>query len=417
MPLTPTRLAPSFTAKSLDLNLEALRGFAALVVVWYHIILFGHFIDPHFQPEGIWVYLAPGHESVLIFFVLSGYVIALNTREPLTRATIPTYLKKRFVRIYPIYLISILIALLLAKQAYPGWTIFSHLLLLQGMTSELISQNSPAWSLHYEVLFYLLFIPLSYFRLNALLVTALCLLTGLINSLLGTAPQLTSYLYGFTFWMVGVVLARYMPHKTQPHPGQMLSLMFLWLALPMFNLLEVVISKVIQVTEGKLIYPDSVFWLDRIIKLADFSWLPYALLTIIIFTSKDFLGRKPLTWLLLALPAYKFKYLFQDRAHIDFGYWAFPVLFYWAAVFCYVFQNQLRRISSRFINWLSATGAISYGIYIIHFPVMHAFQCLEMFSGSAQTFWVRTVLFFIVTVILAYILEKIIQPRIKQLFK
>ena len=84
---------------------------AALTVVLGHTIVIKQTLDPHYQPTGIFSFQAPGHLSVLIFFILSGYVIGLTNQRPLEAASIGTYLKKRIVRIYPIYLLSILLAL------------------------------------------------------------------------------------------------------------------------------------------------------------------------------------------------------------------------------------------------------------------------------------------------------------------
>ena len=69
--------------RTFDFKLEGLRGLAALTVVLGHTIVIKQTLDPHYQPTGVFSFQAPGHLSVLIFFILSGYVIGLTNQRPL----------------------------------------------------------------------------------------------------------------------------------------------------------------------------------------------------------------------------------------------------------------------------------------------------------------------------------------------
>lgn len=139
------------------INLQALRFVAAMLVVICHLILFSIKFYP-VQIERIWSeHFMIG---VDIFFVISGFIMVYTT---FNRENSPVnFLKRRFFRIYPTYwLLSLtIIPVLLLK---PGWvnssaefsTSILHSLLL--IPHEGVPLIMVAWSLEFEMLFYLLF--------------------------------------------------------------------------------------------------------------------------------------------------------------------------------------------------------------------------------------------------------------------
>lgn len=229
---TPEQLKLS---RTFDFNLEALRGFAALVVVWHHLIVHQNRLDPHYNPTGILAFNPPGHLSVLIFFVLSGYVIGRVHLLPLGRRDIVPYIKKRFLRIYPIYAVTMILGLLVARGSYPALTVISNLTMTQSIFPPVIFENNPAWSLNLEIVFYLLFIPLSYFQLNAAIVAVVFGAIGIVANI-NEFYQSGSYALGFAFWLCGVIMARRLQQPTTPSFALMVSLLFLVLALRDFGL-------------------------------------------------------------------------------------------------------------------------------------------------------------------------------------
>jgi peptidoglycan/LPS O-acetylase OafA/YrhL len=115
--------------KSLNTNLEALRGFAALMVVLGHVIQLSFIFNGDYEfIRRAFNYMFPTHTMVLVFFLLSGYVIGLNYGKQ-HYFDIKLYLRKRLVRLYPIYIISILVTILFFK--YNLWVIVGHLFFLQ----------------------------------------------------------------------------------------------------------------------------------------------------------------------------------------------------------------------------------------------------------------------------------------------
>ena len=142
------------------LSLDALRGLAAFVVVWHHFRLCFVVGEPRWWLRPFFA----GRSAVVLFFVLSGYVLAL----PYWRGAQPTYgiyLLRRFTRIYIPYAAAAVLALLAASQL-----LYSKLPLSPwfyrtwqtALTPQVIAEqfftipgtgevNTAFWSLRYEM--------------------------------------------------------------------------------------------------------------------------------------------------------------------------------------------------------------------------------------------------------------------------
>lgn len=394
--------------KKINFNLESLRGFAAILVVWHHIILHKYWLDPSYTPSGVFAFVAPGHLSVLVFFVLSGYVIGYAHSNPLEGKDIALYLKKRFVRIYPIYLVSMLFAFLVAKQPYSLATILGNLALTQNLLTSVVFENNPAWSLNYEVLFYLLFLPLSIFRWNVVAMTALMLLVAVVAYFQGFG-LVASYALGFAFWLCGLVLAKYFQHSIRPSFGLMVSMLFLLLSLEPLNTLTTILSKFTII-----FLKDNRAFVNEPLRYLDISYLPYCMVIVLVFASKEFAYRKFIILAAMLLPIPTFYHVLRTPA-LHQSLLVLPFLFYGLSLIFYVFHKVLDNWCSSFIHWLSATGAISYGLYIIHFPIIAIFSRVTFFSGTGLTFGLRLIIYLICCAIASYLLEKRFQPWVRNL--
>ena len=176
-------------APGLSLYLELLRLLAATEVVLFHIngfaLLGGH--------RAAWN--AFGHEAVVVFFVLSGFVIAFaaQTREKTPKA----YLISRLTRIYSVAVPCLLATLLfdrigqaLMPQLYEGLVtdgsalvrlVLGSLFLNESWTlSAQMFSNTPYWSIAYEFWYYMIFAGLFYFRgwMRVMLTALACLVAG-----------------------------------------------------------------------------------------------------------------------------------------------------------------------------------------------------------------------------------------------
>ena len=148
-------------------SLQACRGVAALLVVLYHLGI-AIAAPQYFGIAGFAYPLSFGHIGVDFFFVLSGFIITYVHWQDISHPrALPRYLKRRFVRIYPIYWIIFLAVLLGALLLPASRAAVPHDLgfILKGL--GLIPEDwrrhaSPpvivvSWSLEYEVIFYLVF--------------------------------------------------------------------------------------------------------------------------------------------------------------------------------------------------------------------------------------------------------------------
>jgi len=92
-------------------HIDALRGIAALLVLWRHVA--DAFVNIGPNVGGRWIaewgsFVDVGRIGVVAFFLISGYVIPFSI-DPNRRAPIGTFLIKRFFRIYPAYWLSVLL--------------------------------------------------------------------------------------------------------------------------------------------------------------------------------------------------------------------------------------------------------------------------------------------------------------------
>ncbi|MFF1382755.1 acyltransferase family protein [Arthrobacter sp. NPDC058288] len=177
---TIVRTKPGQRLKSLD----GLRGVAALVVVVYHIALTSPSIAAlYLHPSGTspttveWLFFYTplhlvwaGREAVVIFFVLSGFVLALPALQG--RPTIwASYYPRRIARLYIPAIASLCFAfatvVLLPRVVNPvssEW-VNDHSTSPNGLMQVILGSslmggagglNTPLWSLRWEVLFSLL---------------------------------------------------------------------------------------------------------------------------------------------------------------------------------------------------------------------------------------------------------------------
>ena len=151
----PARLRhPSGAGRSiaplLSIYLDLVRFLAAIVVVLFHTW-------QEFYPASRirW----PGHEAVVVFFVLSGYVIAHSTSRPGVKFA--DYLKHRIARIVPVAWVALFLGLSIsvAKGEFPITPTLVNLFFLgqSGMWAVEAPNNPAFWSLNYEVWYYLIF--------------------------------------------------------------------------------------------------------------------------------------------------------------------------------------------------------------------------------------------------------------------
>jgi peptidoglycan/LPS O-acetylase OafA/YrhL len=164
-------------------ELTGLRFFAAFHVVLFHqIFLLGTATED--LPQWVRNVISHGDAAVTLFFILSGFILSyVYIEKEELRCNSKTFFRARLSRIYPLYLLGIVMDLprgimqfLSDNTLGIAWAkiIFSltgHLTMLQSWIPRITpSWNPPGWSLSTEMFFYLAFpfIAPKIFRLKKL---------------------------------------------------------------------------------------------------------------------------------------------------------------------------------------------------------------------------------------------------------
>jgi len=195
--------------RGFSLYLDTLRFGAALLV------LLSHWAYPRFTGTGyLWLRdFNLGSDAVVVFFVLSGLVIAYaaDRKDKSGRQ----FLFNRATRLYSVVLPALVLTFLIDRagamlwpSAYVGWwynDLSAPLFFLSGLTFSnewgiwglRLGTNGPFWSLSYEVAYYALFAAAIYLRgaVRILTLFSLVLLVGFKPLLL-----LPAWLMGVAVW-------------------------------------------------------------------------------------------------------------------------------------------------------------------------------------------------------------------------
>ncbi len=248
--------AVPFTQTRASVLLDLLRGSAAVLVLvdhWRNML----FVDYPMLSEPHWVLAAvpyllssAGHQAVVVFFVLSGYLVGGSVFRSLDRGSWNwrEYLLHRLVRLWIVLVPGLLLCvawdvlglhlrrapLLYAGAGYNHLTgavlprlspriFFGNLFFLGGLHVPTLGSDGALWSLAFEFWYYLLF-PLALFTLRrqtprmGRLVMGMALLA--CSAIVGKAV-----LFSFPIWLLGAWLAR----APSLRPGRSLSRLILLL--------------------------------------------------------------------------------------------------------------------------------------------------------------------------------------------
>ncbi len=138
-------------------SLTGIRGIAACFVVTYHYFQ----VQAPNNPFG--TFLLHGYLAVDLFFVLSGFVMALTYSDKFARAwTLQNYwsfIYKRLGRVYPLYLLVTIVGFAVAcmDDGLPGWQAIVSNLTMTETWGVADSFGGPTWSISTEFAAYLAF--------------------------------------------------------------------------------------------------------------------------------------------------------------------------------------------------------------------------------------------------------------------
>lgn len=223
-------------------SLDSLRGLAAMTVMFHHYLLVYPSIYPYGQPNIPQVstllqftplhLLWAGYEAVLLFFVLSGFVLSLPYWKH-NRFDYGPFILRRWARVWIPYIIAVslaaLVALPLARLAVPGLSVWfgwgwehpsidaylNHVLLIGNLDSNSYgTQFLPVvWSLRYEMIASLAF-PVLLFITRTIAWPWVLLLGVALNAVSQLYPASGSFrpLQYILMFLVGILLARHKDH-------------------------------------------------------------------------------------------------------------------------------------------------------------------------------------------------------------
>lgn len=164
-------------------SLDGLRGLAALVVLLHHsLLLRPELVEPYRDPPAdnvlgvVWWFsytplhvLWDGSVAVMIFFVLSGFVLALpfaRGRVPLWRSYYPSRILRLYVPVWAAVFLAVAVTMTIPRapaSAVSDWVSgHSSTLSIAGIARDALLvwnpgySNSALWSLRWEVIFSLM---------------------------------------------------------------------------------------------------------------------------------------------------------------------------------------------------------------------------------------------------------------------
>jgi peptidoglycan/LPS O-acetylase OafA/YrhL len=357
-------------------SLDGLRGVAALIVVFHHLsLLLAPIAATYFDPRGQeahppvwsaywWVTSTPaqlivaGPEAVLVFFVLSGLVVAMPVLNRPSFSWI-SYYPQRMARLYIPAASSVLFAVLLISAAgafsaepsgtsasgwslrSPTWqTIVGSFDLIFGNTKI----NDPLWTLRWEVVFSIL-LPL--FVIAAVIGKRYWLILGIgagVVTVVGAySPAIPSFLY-----------------------------------LPVFFLGTIIAVK----------FKEIGAWVSNPSRARLVRWAGLALLIASVLTA---------TLHATAVGLFPGKYRVQGAASsIQFVGCVGLVL---VAAF---WQPAVRMLSMSFFRWL---GRVSFGLYLVHVPVIVAVDTIAGPGREFQTIGIGLALSLVAAEIFTRVIE------------
>ena len=381
-------------------QVDSLRGWAAFSVLVMHT--FRQKLLPEFPLGHYASYLQADRAAVLLFFVISGYVIGLSTNRPWTPPEARRYGWRRVVRLGPVYLLAILLAWL-AVPAENGRTLLGHLAFLQDsnpdnpLRVDNLAGNSPLWSLHYEALFYTLF--LVWWRWPASVGPSLVLAAagGVWATCSPTGPGfVVSHSVGAIYWLAGLLLSR-CPRVAGPNTGGKIWANILWLhAAYHFAPIPLLRGRLHLVADTKTYLP-----------LDDLIYLPLAVTLVALAGGRRLPGAR--AWQLAAggTALAGFVMILAARKNLLDTRWLVSITYLAAGFLCY-----FRPVTAG-LAVAARVGGFSYALYALHFPVLlmlgrffPAEVSLPVGLGAIALGW-------LVVFPLAWVVEIRFQPRLR----
>jgi len=376
--------------------LEFLRGISTVFILGWHMA----FLAPTGHPTHLTAYW--GTDALIMFFMLSGLVINLSeTNKP---KPVKAFLSNRFIRIYPQFVMGMLLAFLalyVTNTAFPSLkVILGNFFILSTMKDYMgyivpsIQSNLPVWSLSFEVAFYVLF-ALTIGRNQKKAIFCWFMMALIAIPLYFFRPErdvLTHIIAVFAFssvWLVGYYIYQYRNYFY----AEKYTVLFGLGILPLISRMQF----------SPNFYDPLKYFIFSIFAIPFFRYclqLPPA-------------GKKIKTIYLIiphtifVICALTIRYMPLLNTII---YSTFPYVYMFIG-----YVIDLLKIKSRLINFIAKTGAItgkySYPLYISHYTI------LFIFSKLIHNVLLYAIVSLPVILVVAYGLESWFQPMVMKYYK
>ncbi len=376
MPSAPTRLA----------WLDLLRGVAAMVVALHHAT---YYFVPRLRAGIVPAWLDPGIYGVLVFFLVSGYIIPASLER---HGQVRSFWISRLTRIYPLLLAACAVMLLpfvlgirglrAGLGAYePLSAALAHLLMLQDVLA-VPNVINVLWTLSYEMLFYLLVValfvtgthrrstPVAMFLVAAAVLAGGLLPMAALSRTAGVGPVVTLTALVMAVAIAGAVSGRPALRLGGGVTGGVLAVVLVSLNGRVGPWEGLAILAVMFT--GTVVYRAERGQIDRRTAALAMVLVPAGAITAGAWHAKVSMA--------------------PDQAHAFQVYWTGSVLLA-AATFGAGWAVRHRRLP----RWLTALGTISFSLYLLH-PVL--LMLSDQFLGTPDHDDVLRLITFVLVLIL-----------------
>jgi len=391
-----------------DLPLEGLRGLCALSVFYGHAIAPIPCLDPAYSPPAPLWWLDMSSTAVLVFFVLSGYVIGLTVRTSFTAPAVRGYLARRLLRLAPVNTAAVLISWALAPRTALG-TVLGNLGILEnynpylfGWRVPVMLNNAALWTLNFEMVYYLMFLAI--WRLAPRAGWILCLLSVLTVAAVGLPgfPEFVScYACGALYWVAGLAIAWLAPRDAGRGnwPSALLLAAVMW--------------------------PLAPFWaFSTSLHFADLSVLPVSLRRLDILPvcvwlilavtgrARRWQGRLAALSLSVASAAVAVRFATGDFGDLGRG----PFVAYAAAV-ALAWALAGWRPEPSALAMIAPLGLVSFGLYAVSLALQYGVLAQPLLPrGTGWSYCLRFALLTLLAFGTAWLLERRLQPALRRRF-
>lgn len=345
--------------------LTSLRLFFALAVFFSHLA----FLKNDLKYSGVYDSIfSEGFLGVSFFFILSGFILALNYESKFVedKVSYKDYILGRIARIYPMHVLTMLIALPLSYKVFYKYILY-HITLTQSFIPDkdfYFSLNAPSWSISDEMFFY-------------------CLLPFLILFFNKNKHILTMMIAG------GIVLIFalniYLPASDQHY----------WIYVnPFIRLIDFIV--------GIALY--KVYKYFKSLKTPFIRYGNHEILSILIFIVF---------------------FVFKDKVDLSYRYSIYYFIPMCLIIMCFALSsdNSKQGLLSKILSnkLLVKGGEISFSFYLWHLLVIPYFQIVFTKMGLNVPAEIQIILMLFLTIVISYIsfefVEKYFNTKIKEYFK